>query len=207
MTMNKAIHCAVRRDLQRFLEATACFDAGDVDRAATLGDAWDTFDAQLTDHHEGEHEIAWPAMLAIGVDRAQIDIFDAEHEAMASALRGARESMATFRATATADDAAALHAALVELHHVTETHLANEEAITEQAMLDNADHPAVKEMGRKFGKVSPKVGGTFLAWVQDGADPQAQAAVEAHVPKPVLAIVGGLFGRRYRRTVAPVWRV
>ncbi len=207
MTMNKAIHCAVRRDLRRFLEATEHVDAGDVARAAALGRAWDNFDAQLTHHHEGEHEIAWPAMLAIGVDRAQIDTFDAEHEAMAAALGGVRASMATFRATATAADAAAVHAALVELDRVTETHLANEEAVSEQVMLDHADHPAIKEMGRKFGKVSPSVGGTFFAWVQDGADPEAQAAVEAYVPKPVLTIVGGVFGRRYRRTVAPVWRV
>ncbi len=206
MTMNKAIHCAVRRDLRRFLDATARFDDGDRARAAALGLAWDNFDEQLTHHHEGEHEIAWPAMLAVGIDQAQIDTFDAEHEAMAAALRGARSAMATFRASATATEAAALHAAIVELDQVTTTHLANEEAVSETVILDHADHPAIKEMGKKFAKVSPSVGGTFFVWVQDGAEPDAQAAIEANVPKPVRAILGGIFGRRYRRTVAPVWR-
>lgn len=206
MTMNKAIHCAVRRDLHRFRDAAAGFEAGDSARAAALGTAWDNFQEQLTHHHEGEHEIAWPALLAVGVDEAQIEVLDGEHEAMAAALAGAGEAMTAFRATASAADADTFHAAVVELERVTETHLTNEEALVEQLMLDNADHPAVKEMGRKFAKAPLGVAGTFMAWVQDGADPAAQAAIEHDVPKPVRTIVGGVFGRRYRRTVAPVWR-
>ena len=86
MSMNKAIHGAVRRDLDRFHDATAKFTDGDTARAAALGTAWDNFDTQLTHHHEGEHEIAWPAMLALGVSQETLDGFDAEHEVMAQAL-------------------------------------------------------------------------------------------------------------------------
>lgn len=205
MTMNKAIHSAVRRDLGRFLEASDQFPDGDLARARALGLAWDNFDAQLTHHHEGEHAIAWPAFLAIGLTQAQLDGFDAEHEAMAAALAGARTAMTRFRTSGSAADAASFHATVAELQRVTETHLAHEEAETEQIMLENLDHPAVQEMGKKFGKVSPAVGGTFFAWVTDGADPESQAAIENAVPKPVLVLIGGIFGRRYRRTVAPVW--
>ena len=56
--MNKVIHCAVRRDLKRFRAALDAFQDGDTDRAAELHRAWQNFDAQLTEHHEGEHEIA-----------------------------------------------------------------------------------------------------------------------------------------------------
>lgn len=35
---------------------------GDHDRAGQLTRAWANFDAQLTDHHESEHEIVWPAL-------------------------------------------------------------------------------------------------------------------------------------------------
>src|SRR5689334_23125275 len=90
MSMNKAIHGAVRRDLKRFVDATASFSDGDTARAAALGTAWDNFDAQLTTHHEGEHEIAWPALLQLGITQAQLDGFDAEHDLMAQALGKAR---------------------------------------------------------------------------------------------------------------------
>ena len=62
MSMNKVIHGAIRRDLDRFEGALTTFRAGDSERARQLGVAWENFDRQLTDHHEGEHEIAWPAL-------------------------------------------------------------------------------------------------------------------------------------------------
>ena len=79
MSMNKTIHCAVRRDLARFRAALDAFVDGDRERAAALHRAWQNFDAQLTDHHEGEHEIAFPAMRAIGISEASITSFDTEH--------------------------------------------------------------------------------------------------------------------------------
>ena len=61
-------------------------------------------------------------------------------------------------------------------------------------------------MGREFRKRSPAFGGRFFAWVIDGASPQEQAAFEENVPGPVLAIMSAVFGRGYRKDVAPVWR-
>ena len=206
MSMNKAIHGAVRRDLRRFLDATASFTNGDTARAAALGRAWDNFDTQLTNHHEGEHEIAWPAMLQVGVTQAQLAGFDAEHDAMAQQLGQARWAMPALRHSGAKADADAFHAAVAQLQSVTETHLGHEEDAVEQLMLDKADDPVIKDMGRKFGKVSPTVGGVFFEWVRDGATPDELAAIEGNVPKPVLAIIGGLFGRSYRKNVAPVWR-
>jgi hypothetical protein len=205
MSMNKAIHGAVRRDLRRFLDATASFTEGDTTRAAALGAAWDNFDAQLTIHHEGEQEIAWPAMLALGIPKETLDGFDVEHDTMAQALGKARLAFAAFRRSADGADANAAHAAVAELQTITETHLGHEEAAVEQLMLDKADDPIIKDMGRKFGKVSPTVGGVFFEWVRDGATADEIAAIENNVPKPVLTIIGGLFGRSYRKNVAPVW--
>ena len=74
--MNKVIHAAVRRDLDRFRRALDGFTDGDRGRATELERAWANFDAQLTEHHEGEHEIAWPAMKAIGISGPTIDSFD-----------------------------------------------------------------------------------------------------------------------------------
>ena len=112
MSMNKVIHCAVRRDLERFRAALDAFPDGDRDRAAALHRAWDNFDAQLTEHHEGEHEIAWPALKAIGVADATIATFDAEHEAMAADLAAARAAMDRSRRSASRADADAASAAM-----------------------------------------------------------------------------------------------
>jgi hypothetical protein len=206
MSMNKVIHAAVRRDLQRFLDALAAFRDGDRSRAAQLGTAWDNFDTQLTDHHEGEHEIAWPALASIGVTQETIDQMDAEHNRMADALTKARGAMNTLRTTATASDAATARSDVAHLRDVTVEHLDHEEAELESVYLANAEGPEMKAMGRQFAKVSPAKGGRFFAWVTDGASREEMATVSGNVPKPVLMIISGIFGRAYRRDVASVWR-
>jgi hypothetical protein len=206
MSMNKAIHGAVRRDIDRLLAALGSFPEGDTRRAGQLGTAWDNLDDQLTRHHEGEHEIAWPALASIGVPQALLDTFDQEHEALAAALAETRGAMTTLRGSGSAADAQVARAAFEQLKSVAGSHLDHEEAEIEPVFAQHKDSPAMKEMGRKFGKVSPAVGGRFFAWVMDGASPEEQAAITESVPKPVLAIIGGIFGRGYRRDIAPLWR-
>jgi hypothetical protein len=206
MSMNKAIHGAVRRDLDRFITALGAFRAGDRARAAQLGTAWANFDDQLRHHHEGEHRVAWPALAAVGVDRELLASMDAEHDAMAAALGRTRTAMDALTRTAGADEAAAALAAFEDLRTVTVQHLDHEESELEGVYQDNRDRPEIKAMGRAFGKVSPARGGRFFAWVLDGASPQERATVTGEVPGPVLSIIGGIFGRGYRKNVAPVWR-
>ena len=169
MSMNKVIHRAFRRDLDRFVDALGRFPAGDPERAHErargLGLAWDNFEDQLTHHHTGEHEIAWPALEQMGVSRELLDQMDAEHDVMAAALGETLTAMTRFRTSASADDAAAAKAAFEHLRTVTVTHLDHEEAEVEPVYLANADHPAAKEMGKQFAKVSPARGGRFMAWL------------------------------------------
>ncbi|MGA8245836.1 MAG: hemerythrin domain-containing protein [Nocardioides sp.] len=206
MSMNKVIHGAVRRDLDRFRRALDAFADGDRERAEALHRAWLNFDAQLTEHHEGEHEIAWPAMQAIGISEPTIASFDAEHEQMAADLATARGAMATLRRTATRADADAAGAAMRALQATTVTHLDHEENETESALTAHEGDPVLKEMGKKFSRrVGPARAGVFFTWVQDGATEEERAALAATVPRPVLAMIGGIFGRRYRKEVAPVW--
>jgi hypothetical protein len=206
MSMNKAIHGAVRRDLTRFLDALDRFPDGDRARAEQLGRAWDNFTFELTYHHEGEHEIAWPGLLAIGVSPDLLAELDTEHAAMATALAEAGAAMATLRSTASAADATAARAAFEHLQQVTVAHLDHEESEIEEVYLANREAPAIKEMGRKFGKVSPARGGHFFAWVSDGASAEEMAAIKGEIPGPVYTVLTTVFGRRYRREVAPVWR-
>ncbi len=204
--MNKAIHAAFRRDLQRFIDALGRFPEGDRQRAEQLATAWANFDEQLTRHHEGEHEIAWPALESIGVSQELLSQMDAEHDTMATALTATRSALATLRRTASAEDAAAALTAMRELQRVTVLHLDHEEAEIEPVYLEKKDSDEMKAMGRQFAKVSPSQGGTFFAWALDGAGPEESAAITGTVPKPVLTIISGVFGRNYRKSVAPVWR-
>jgi hypothetical protein len=206
MSMNKAIHGAFRRDLDRFVGALSTFPPGDIVRAADLGRAWRNFDDQLTNHHEGEHEIAWPALRAIGVSAETITQMDAEHDTMAAALARARTSVETLSITAAHEDAQTALKDVQALRTATLEHLDHEEREIEDIYLSKKDTPEMKAMGRAFGKVSPARGGRFFEWVLDGASPDEQAAIKRNVPGPVLTIIGGIFGRDYRKNVAPVWR-
>ena len=203
--MNKAIHGAFRRDLDRFVGALGSFPPGDLDRAKQLGTAWENFDDQLTHHHEGEHTIAWPALQKIGVSADLLKQLDAEHDTMAAALSEARTAMGALVRTAGHQESQAALAAIQKLKAATVTHLDHEESEIEELYLKNSGTPAMIEMGKAFAKVSPARGGRFFAWTLDGATPDEKAAITGNVPGPVLAIIGGIFGRGYRKNVAPVW--
>ena len=207
MSMNRIIHAAVRRDLARFLDAFASFRDGDQTRATQLRTAWDFFRGELDYHHRGEHAIAWPALRSVGVDDALLAQMDAEHDKLAAALAAAGDKMhalAQSPTKAAADDA---RAAMTELKSVAEEHLAHEERDIDSVYVANRHGPEMKEMGRKFSKDrKPKEAGSFFAWIQNGASDEERASIKAEVPAPVVAILSKLLGRRYWRTVAPVWK-
>ena len=206
MSMNKVIHAAFRRDLDRFEGALTTFPAGNQQRADQLGIAWDNFDLQLTHHHEGEHEIAWPALAAVGAPRELLATMDGEHDVMAEALAAAGTAMEKLATSASAEDARAAKTAIARLQEVTLSHFDHEEAELEPIFMANREAPQMKEMGKKFGKVSPARGGRFFAWLMDGATDDERAAATRDIPGPVLAIIGGIFGRSYRKNIAPVWK-
>ena len=206
MSMNTAIHGAVRRDLTRFVTALEVFLPGDGARAQELARAWANFDDQLTHHHEGEHRIAWPALQKVGVGPELLTALDAEHDVMAAALADARDSIEALTRSPGAAEASAALEALQVLQEVTIAHLEHEEAEIEPVYLAERNSPAIKAMGKEFAKVSPARGGRFFAWVLDGASPAEREAVTGEVPGPVLTVLTTVFGRGYRKRVAPVWR-
>jgi hypothetical protein len=206
MSMNKVIHGAVRRDLDRFVGALSGFPAGDTRRANELATAWENYDFQLTYHHEGEHRIAWPALESVGVSRELLTTLDSEHDAMAAAMAEARTAIAALKRTASSEDAATALEAFTTLRAVTVQHLDHEEAEIEPVYVGKADTDELKEMGKKFSRdVGPKQAGTFFAWLLDGASDAERETLRSSLPGPVLAILTGLFGRRYKRDVASVW--
>jgi hemerythrin-like domain-containing protein len=208
MSMNRVIHAAFRRDLSRFENALATFADGDSRRAEQLSVAWTNFNEQLTHHHKGEHTIAWPTLRQLGITDELITRLDAEHERMAAALATADGAMQTLRRAPTGDNAKAARDAMSTLRGIATEHLDHEEAQLEPIFLDKKDTAELKAMGRQFSReLKPPAAGTFMAWLQDGASGDEVAALRQEIPGPIVTIFSGLFGRTYRRTVAPVWRI
>ena len=206
MSMNKVIHGAFRRDLKRFIDALDRFPAGNQTRAQQLATAWENFDDQLTHHHTGEHDVAWPHLRRMGVSEELLATMDAEHDAMAEALANARSAISSLARTASADDAVAAKSSMLALESAMLTHLDHEEAELEPIYLGNLEHEEMKAMGKEFAKVSPSRGGRFFTWLLDGASADEKAAATSTIPGPVLTVVSGIWGRGYRKNIAPVWR-
>ena len=175
-------------------------------RATQLHTAWKYFYGELDYHHHGEHEIAWPALESVGVPKTTLDQMDAEHARMADALAAADTAFGALAKTPTEASAKAAANAIADLEAVITEHLAHEEAELEPVYQANRSGPEMKAMGRRFAKRNAKDAGCFFAWVLNGATPEEKAALQADVPAPVIALLPRLFGRRYAKTVAPVWR-
>jgi uncharacterized membrane protein YccC len=86
MTMNRLIHEAVRRDLQRLTTGLDDLAEGDRARAQDLERAYANLRAELTRHHEGEDTHIWPMLAGAGVDPDLLTTMEREHSAMSEAL-------------------------------------------------------------------------------------------------------------------------
>jgi hemerythrin-like domain-containing protein len=206
MTMNRAIHAAVRRDLDRLEGALRALPDGDRDRVQQLGRAWKNFLHQLTDHHEKEDELIWPALLGLGVDPMLLMDMEQEHQRMAAALAETDAVMGRLAVSASRADALAAAASVVTTREVVERHLKHEEDELEPEQLKHVDSPEWKAVEKKLRGDSPVAGGRTLAWVLDGAGPEADRYVRSLIPGPVLFVLTRVLGSGYQRTVAPVWR-
>src|SRR5215472_17616194 len=152
MSMNRVIHGAVRRDLDRFTEALRRPGDGDERRLEQVSAAWVNFHDQLTKHHSSAHRIAWPALHKVGISDDLLAQFDAEHDRMAAALESADQAMTSLRGTASAENVTAAREAVATLRATTTEHLDHEEAELEPFYLEHAHTPEMKAMGRAFGR-------------------------------------------------------
>lgn len=204
-TMNTVIHAAVRRDLRRFEQALAQFPAGSQQRADQLLTAWENFASQLHDHHTDEETIFWPAVRSLGADEPTLASLAGEHAEMLKALDGAGAAMKALAAGPSAEAAATARSVITTLDGVVAEHLAHEERDLEPLLVAQRDAPPLKAAVKAVRKAHRGNAGTFFAWLLDGADADDVRGLKREVPPPVLFMISRLGGRRYTRTVAPVW--
>ena len=204
--MNKVIHAAVRRDLARLEAALGDAADGDRSRAAALARAWANLRDQLRHHHTQEDTLLFPVLVELGADSSLVEAMESEHQAMSRALDGIDGAMSSYATSGSSDDATDAALAVRRGSVVVDHHLAHEEGELEPFMMAHQDTPQWQAAARQLRKQPPLVAGRFFAWIQDGADPEAQAWLDAEVPKPVRFVLSRVFGRSYHRDIAPVWR-
>jgi hypothetical protein len=205
LTLNTVIHEALRRDLRRFGNALHELSAGDAERAEALGVAWENFDHQLHHHHEDEETILLPVLRDLGADEATMEELAGTHAGVDEALATAERWMKTLRATPSSDSIAGARGAMLGLTQELEPHLSLWERDLEPVAAANRDARPFKQAVKEVRKAHKGETGTFFAWLGDGADDDARAALRREVPASVRFLAGGSGGRHYRRTVAAVW--
>jgi len=206
LTMNRVIHAAVRRDLDRLSAALGEMRDGDTARAQALDRAYENLHTELTHHHEGEDAYIWPMLAKVGVDQSLLDAMESEHHAMAQALAQTADAMTTVARSGSAADAAAARASVLRTQEVVERHLQHEENELEPQLLPHVESPEWKAVEKKLSRQPLGIAGRFFAWLTDGMSDENRAFLKKTVPTPVVTLLAKTFGRRYYKDVAPTWR-
>jgi hemerythrin-like domain-containing protein len=206
MTMNRVVHDAVRRDLRRLESALAGMADGDVSRAEQLNRAYDNLRTQLTRHHESEDTLIWPVLARLGIGADLLSAMEFEHQAMSAALQETAVAMDRFSSSGSTEAAAEARESVTRTTAVVEQHLRHEEDDLEPAFRPFVESPEWKEVEKRLSHQPPFVAGAFFAWVTDGMTDEGQEYLRSTVPRPVTFLLPRVFGRRYRRTIAPVWQ-
>ncbi|RBY83099.1 hemerythrin domain-containing protein [Blastococcus sp. TF02A-30] len=206
MTMNRVIHAAVRRDLERLARALDDWQDGDRARGGELERAFGNLRTELTHHHEGEDTHIWPMLAGVGVDPALLATMESEHHAMAQALAGTSAALSALAASGTAAAAAEARASVARTRDVVEQHLRHEEDELEPQLAPHHDSPAWKTVEKKLRNQPLPVAGRFFAWLTDGMGERERTFLRSTVPAPMVLVLARVFGRRYTREIAPLWR-
>jgi hemerythrin-like domain-containing protein len=206
LTMNRVIHAAVRRDLDRLSAALDVLADGDVARAGELARAFAHLRYQLTQHHEGEDRYVWPALATLGVPRDLLSSMETEHGAMSAALAETDGAMAALARTGSAADAEAARLSLARTREVVDRHLDHEESELEPLIQPHLESPEWKAVEKQLRKHPPTFLGQYFAWLTDGMRDEHRTYLRSTVPPPVVFVLSRAFGRRYTKEIAPTWR-
>jgi hypothetical protein len=146
-------------------------------------------------------------MLALqGVEPALLHDMESEHHAMAEALSETGAAMTALATSGSGAAAATARASVVRTQAVVERHLAHEESELEPQLQPLLETPEWKAVEKKLSREPPSVAGPFFAWLTDGMSEDHRAYLRSLIPAPVVTVLAKVFGRRYNRDIAPVWR-
>ena len=206
MTMNRVIHAAVRRDLDRLADALDGAGDGEVERAHRLEVAYANLHRELKHHHQTEDRLIYPFVGKVEPASELLSVMDDEHHAMAEALGATQSAIATYATTASAADAQGARDSVERTRAVVEQHLTHEENDFEPLVWPHLGTAEWKAVEKQTRQPSAAATGCFFAWLQDGISDEHRGFLRSTVPPPVLYLLGRLGGRAYRRDVASTWQ-
>ena len=206
MTMNRVIHAAVRRDLDRLEAALDRAGDGDVERARRLDVAYANLHRELKHHHQTEDRLIYPFVGKVESVSELLSVMDSEHHAMADALEETQSAIATYGTTASAADALRARDSVASTRAVVEQHLTHEEEDFEPLVWPYLETSEWKAVEKQTRQPSAAATGCFFAWLQDGISDEHRRFLRSTVPPPVLYVLSQLGGRAYRRDVASTWK-
>jgi hypothetical protein len=128
-----------------------------------------------------------------------------EHARMLAALEHADDVVRRLPGDPSALRAADARAAVAQLGEVLTDHLAHEEVELEPWAAGVMDRPQMKAARAAVRKAHQGEGGTFVAWLMDGAAPEDVAGLKREIPPPVVAVLNAIPGRHYRKNIASTW--
>jgi hypothetical protein len=114
--------------------------------------------------------------------------------------------MTTMARSGSAADAAAARESVVRTRAVVDRHLDHEETELEPQMTPHLETPEWKAVEKKLRKQPPGDIGRYFAWLTDGMSEPHRSYLRATIPGPVVFVLSRVFGRRYYREIAPVWK-
>ncbi|MCU1351905.1 MAG: Hemerythrin cation binding domain protein [Acidimicrobiales bacterium] len=195
LTTLLAMHDAFRRDTGRLVAALAALAGRDRSEAASPADAaavqtyWETFLAELHDHHRVEDDEVYPQVEAVLGAPATVVVaaMSAQHATLTDALDATAAAIAALSADPTPDAAARALAVATRLSEVVTGHLDDEESRAVPLIRAALDEPFMATfLARRQAEAVPP---RFLPWVLDGADAPVVAHFTGQLPPPVASLL------------------
>jgi hemerythrin-like domain-containing protein len=200
-------HSSFRRELGLSAAAVHRVPDGDVRRAGVVNDHVTLFLDLLHHHHTIEDELLWAALL----DRVPqelaplVHLMESQHETVAGLMARARESLATWRASASRADGEALADVLTRLCVALFEHLDAEETHLLPIMarhLSAEEWAAFTEQG--MSSIPKRLMALGFGMMLYEGDPEVIGIELQHAPAPVrrlLPVLGRAAFRRYARRI------
>ena len=175
-------------------------------RAKDLQRAYANLRRELTRHHEAEDRWIWPMLAGFGVDRDLLAAMESEHHVHVHGVGGDRCRHGPLRGERVEGGCRRCSRERSPHDGRGGTAPDHEEEELEPVLMPHVESPEWKEVEKKLSRQPPFVAGAFFAWVTDGMSDEGRSFLRSTVPPPVTFILARVFGRRYRRSIAPVWQ-
>jgi hemerythrin-like domain-containing protein len=205
--MNRLFHSALRRDLQRAINALAEASIPTPAQRAARAEHVSLMLDLLHHHHTGEDTGLWPLVRRRAPDLgAELDAMEVEHAFVAGAIVATRAAARHYAATTDPSAAAGdrLRQALGELTAALLPHLDHEETeVMPRVMraLSDRDWSALSRRELRNWNSFALVG-TGLVWLADGLTPSERAMFNQQVSPIFQWLVAKRYGPAYRRRTA-----